>query len=154
MNAPLYLFCGRLFLGTHVRTARAGSYAPEFVDSYVRKAYCTITKEIGSLHDLITWPTFDEHENSSLLKNFVRTSWKSILKLGDLRIFSRIPHEAPSTRIRRFLYPQIFSSNFLQIFSKKGRGRKLVPRDFVRCEPHHSVTEVNETGNAKATDRC
>ena len=21
----------------------------------------------------------------------------------------------------------------------------------VRCEPHHSVTEVNETGNAKAT---
>ena len=45
---------------------------------------------IGSLHDLITWPTFGKHENSSLSKNFVRTSWKSILKLGNLRIFSRI----------------------------------------------------------------
>ena len=33
-------------------------------------------------------------------------------------------------------------------------GRILVPRDLVRCEPHFSVTEVNETGNAKATDRC
>ena len=29
-----------------------------------------------------------------------------------------------------------------------------MPRDFVRCEPHHSLTEVNETGNAKATDRA
>ena len=28
-----------------------------------------------------------------------------------------------------------------------------MPRDFVRCEPHHSVTEVNETGNAIATSR-
>ena len=37
---------------------------------------------------------------------------------------------------------------------KKGQGRKLVPRDFVPCEPHHSVTEVNKTGNSKATDRC
>ena len=37
---------------------------------------------------------------------------------------------------------------------KKGQGRKLVPRDFLRCEPHHSMTEVNETGNAKATGRC
>ena len=45
---------------------------------------------IGSLHDLITWSTFGKHENSSLLKNFVSTSWKSILKLGNLRIFSRI----------------------------------------------------------------
>ena len=45
---------------------------------------------IGSLHDLITWSTFGKHENSSLLKNFVSRSWKSILKLGNLRIFSRI----------------------------------------------------------------
>ena len=45
---------------------------------------------IGSLHVLITWPTFGKHENSSLLKNFVSTSWKSILKLGNLRSFSRI----------------------------------------------------------------
>ena len=45
---------------------------------------------IGSLRDLITWSTFGKHENSSLLKNFVRTSWKSILKLGNLSIFSRI----------------------------------------------------------------
>ena len=39
---------------------------------------------------VITWSTFGKHENSSLLKNFVSTSWKSILKLGNLRIFSRI----------------------------------------------------------------
>ena len=39
---------------------------------------------------VITWSTFGEHENSSLLKNFVGTSWKSILKLGNLRIFSRV----------------------------------------------------------------
>ena len=38
---------------------------------------------IGSLHDLITWPTFGKHENSSLLKNFVSANWKSILKLGN-----------------------------------------------------------------------
>ena len=35
---------------------------------------------IGSLRDLITWSTFGKHENSSLLKNFVSISWKSILK--------------------------------------------------------------------------
>ena len=45
---------------------------------------------IGSLHDLITWSTFGKHENSSLLKPFLSRSWKSILKLGNLRIFSRI----------------------------------------------------------------
>ena len=52
-----------------------------------------ILKAIGFfffLHDLITWPTVGKHENSSLLKTLVRTSWKSILKLGSLRIFSRI----------------------------------------------------------------
>ena len=46
------------------------------------------TRIIGSLHDLITWSTFGKHENSSLLKNFVSTSWKSILKLISMRIFS------------------------------------------------------------------
>ena len=45
---------------------------------------------IGSLRDLITWSTFGKHENSSFLKNFVSTSWKSILKLGNRSIFSRI----------------------------------------------------------------
>ena len=52
-----------------------------------------ILKAIGFfffLHDLITWPTVGKHENSSLLKTLVRTSWKSIWKLGSLRIFSRI----------------------------------------------------------------
>ena len=52
-----------------------------------------ILKAIGFfffLHDLITWPTVGKHENSSLLKTLARTSWKSILKLGSLRIFSRI----------------------------------------------------------------
>ena len=52
-----------------------------------------ILKAIGFfffLHDLITWPTVGKQENSSLLKTLVRTSWKSILKLGSLRIFSRI----------------------------------------------------------------
>ena len=52
-----------------------------------------ILKAIGFfffLHDLITWPTVGKHENSSLLKTLVTTSWKSILKLGSLRIFSRI----------------------------------------------------------------
>ena len=44
----------------------------------------------GSLHDLMMWPSFGKHENSSFLKNFVSASWKSILKLGNLRIFSRI----------------------------------------------------------------
>ena len=39
---------------------------------------------------VITWSTFGKQENSSLMKNFVCTSWKSILKLGNLRIFSRI----------------------------------------------------------------
>ena len=46
------------------------------------------TRIIGSLYDLITWSTFGKHENSSLLKNFVSTSWKSILKLISMRIFS------------------------------------------------------------------
>ena len=45
---------------------------------------------IGSLRDLITWSTFGKHENSSFLKNFISTGWKSILKSGNLRIFSRI----------------------------------------------------------------
>ena len=45
-----------------------------------------IWKTIGSLHDLITWSTFGKDENSSLLKNFVSTSWKSIRKIGNLRI--------------------------------------------------------------------
>ena len=46
---------------------------------------------IGSLHDLIMWSTFSKHEYSTaLLKNFISTSWKSILKLGNLRIFSPI----------------------------------------------------------------
>ena len=42
-----------------------------------------IWKTIGSLHDLITWSTFGKDENSSLLKNFVSTSWKSIRKIGN-----------------------------------------------------------------------
>ena len=33
---------------------------------------------IGSLHELITWSTLSKHENSSLLKNVVSASWKSI----------------------------------------------------------------------------
>ena len=43
-----------------------------------------------SFYDLITWSTFGKHENSSLLKNSVNITWKSILKLGNLRIFSLI----------------------------------------------------------------
>ena len=42
---------------------------------------------MGSLHDVIN---SDKHKNSSLLENFVSTSRKSILKLGNLRIFSCI----------------------------------------------------------------
>ena len=45
---------------------------------------------LWGLHDLITWPTFGKHENSLLLKNFVSTSWKGILKLTNLSIFSRV----------------------------------------------------------------
>ena len=45
---------------------------------------------IGLLHLLIMWSTFSEHKNSSLLKNFASTSWKSALKLGNLYIFNRI----------------------------------------------------------------
>ena len=45
---------------------------------------------IGLLHLLIMWSTFGEHKNSSLLKNFASTSWKSALKLGNLYIFNRI----------------------------------------------------------------
>ena len=44
---------------------------------------------IGSLHALITWSTFGKHENSSLLKTFVSKIWKSVLKLSNLRSFSR-----------------------------------------------------------------
>ena len=51
---------------------------------------------------VITWSTFGKHENSSLLKNFVSTSWKSILKLGNLRIFSHtsqtISQQPPKVR--------------------------------------------------------
>ena len=39
-----------------------------------------------SFYDLITWSTFGKHENSSLLKNSVNITWKSILKLGNLRM--------------------------------------------------------------------
>ena len=56
---------------------------------------------IGSLHDLITWPTFGKHENSSLFKHFVSASWKSILKLGDLRIFSRISQSSDCNNSQR-----------------------------------------------------
>ena len=45
---------------------------------------------IGSLHGLIMLSTFGKHENSAFWKNFISTSWKSILKLVNLRIFSPI----------------------------------------------------------------
>ena len=37
---------------------------------------------IALLHYLILWSNFSKHKNSSLLKDFVSTSWKSLLKLG------------------------------------------------------------------------
>ena len=36
------------------------------------------------------WSAFGKHENSSVLKNCVSTSWKSILELGNVYIFSHI----------------------------------------------------------------
>ena len=54
--------------------------------SHFWQNYC----QIGSLHDLVTWSAFGKHENSSLLKNSVSTSWKSILKFSNLRIFSPV----------------------------------------------------------------
>ena len=56
-----------------------------------------------SFYDLITWSTFGKHENSSLLKNSVNITWKSILKLGNLRIFSLIlnPKVAIATAAER-----------------------------------------------------
>ena len=66
-----------------------------------------IDSTIGSLHDLIMWPAFGKHENSSLLKNFVSTSWKSILKLGNLRIFCR-----SDCNSRRKLEAFVWEKNF------------------------------------------
>ena len=49
------------------------------------EAKCAFPSDLtGSLHDLIPWSTFGKHENSSLLNNFSSTSWKNILKLGNL----------------------------------------------------------------------
>ena len=78
---PIMIFCLLYVQISHV-------YRSVFISS--PGSGLAILKAIGSLHDLITWPTVGTHENSSLLKNLVRTSWKSILKLGSLRIFSRI----------------------------------------------------------------
>ena len=57
----------------------------------------SVIEIIGSLHDLITWPTFGKHENSSILKNFVSTSWKSILKLGNMHFQPCISKVAMAT---------------------------------------------------------
>ena len=65
-------------------------YASGTQDAEVTKSLLLFKVPIGSLHDLITWPTFGRHENSSSLKNYVSTSCKSILKLGNLRFFGRI----------------------------------------------------------------
>ena len=49
------------------------------------EAKCAFPSDLtGSLHDLIPWSTFGKHENSSLFNNFSSTSWKNILKLGNL----------------------------------------------------------------------
>ena len=45
------------------------------------------------MHDLITWSNFEKYQNNSLLNNLVSPSWKCILKLGNLRSFSRIPQK-------------------------------------------------------------
>ena len=45
---------------------------------------------MGLLYELIMWSTFGKHENSSLLKHFVSSSWKRALKLGNLYIFNCI----------------------------------------------------------------
>ena len=78
---------------------------------------------IGSLHDLITWLTFGKRENSSLLKNFVSTNGKSILKIGNLRIFSRIsqkwrlqrPPKVGSICCMRFCHPVTLAWFSIQI---------------------------------------
>ena len=81
---PIMIFCSLYVQISHM-------YTSVFIST--PGSGLAILKAIGFfffLHDLITWPTVGKHENSSLLKTLVRTSWKSILKLGSLRIFSRI----------------------------------------------------------------
>ena len=103
------------------------------------KARLIIVKGIGSLHDLITWSTFGKHKTSkSLLKNFVSTIWKSILKIGSLRIFNRIsqrqrPLKVGSICMRKTTFAvhsgalAWFSIQFLVIskFSKLSRNISL-----------------------------
>ena len=64
---------------------------------------------------LVTWSTFCKQENNLLLKNFVSTSLKSILKLGNLYIFS---HMSQKQRLQRppknLIWDQAqFSSRFV-----------------------------------------
>ena len=61
---------------------------------------------IGLLQELVTWSTFFEHENSSLLNNCISRNRKSILILSNLWILSCIPQKQ---RLWRLPKSKIFS---------------------------------------------
>ena len=91
---------------------------------------------IGSLHDLITWPTFGKHENSSLLKHFVSASWKSILKLGDLRIFSRISQSSDcnnSQRLEAFVWEKQLLRKYFMTVLKISKLQGFVWKTMQAC---------------------
>ena len=51
-----------------------GFYASGTQGAEVTKSLLLFKVPIGSLHDLVTWPTVGRHEDSSRLKNFVSTN--------------------------------------------------------------------------------
>ena len=94
---------------------------------------------------VITWPTFGKHKNSSLLTNFDRKSWKSILKLGNLRIFSRISQSSDCNgprKLKAFVWSRIACEKALCLGKglqnhevREGNGSLSSPRNIFTLSP-------------------